>query len=125
MQPLASLKLTVGLMVAAIFLIFFGTLSMAELNEFEATNQIFRTWVAWIKFQYLFPETFFPMPSRKSSGGFRFPGGWIIGGLMVINLMACALAAVQDSGQRHAAVERSDRDGHGHRPDLPGHRRRS
>src|SRR4051812_27617387 len=85
LKPLASLRLTIGLMVAGIVLIFLGTLSMTELNEWEATHNIFRTWFAWIKFQYLFPKSFFP-GAPQVSGGFWFPGGWIIGGLMMINL---------------------------------------
>lgn len=87
LQPIASLKLTVALFAMAIFLTLAGTFAQVELDIWQVIDGYFRTWVAWIDFQLFFPPSFFPSRPQVP-GGFYFPGGWIIGGLMFINLLA-------------------------------------
>ncbi|HZZ74087.1 MAG TPA: cytochrome c biogenesis protein CcsA [Pirellulales bacterium] len=92
LRPLASLKLTVVLMALAILLVFFGTLALQDMNEFEGMKNFFRTWICFVQFKNFFPKHFFPnvLFNRPTgiTGGFYFPGGWIIGGLMALNLIS-------------------------------------
>ncbi|MGE0605998.1 MAG: cytochrome c biogenesis protein CcsA [Pirellulales bacterium] len=87
LQPLASLKLTVVLFALAIFLVFVGTLAQVQQDIWEVVHGYFRCWFAWVDFQIFFPQSFFPS-KPEVGGGFYFPGGWLIGGAMFINLLA-------------------------------------
>jgi ABC-type transport system involved in cytochrome c biogenesis permease subunit len=90
-KPLASLRLTVILFVLAIALVFFGTLAQVDEGIFTVLHRYFRSLVAWIPFQALvrFGQVFFGVSkSFEASGSFPFPGGWLIGGLMLVNLLA-------------------------------------
>ena len=78
---LASLKLTVVLFALAIFLVFAGTLAQADKGLWHVMAQYFRTPIAWIE-----PYVFFSLVPRWLS--IPFPGGWLIGGLLVANLIA-------------------------------------
>ncbi len=87
LMPLASLRLTVALFAMSIFLVFVGTLAQVDQDVWAVVSQYFRTWFAWIDFQVFFPPAFTGKP-WKVPGGFYFPGGWLIGGAMGINLLA-------------------------------------
>ncbi len=90
--PLASLKVTVVLFALAIFIVFAGTLAQTQHDIWYVVHNYFRTGIAWIDLQVFFPESFFPKSSfpnlQPVSGTFPFPGGWLIGGLMAVNLLA-------------------------------------
>ena len=92
LKPLASLKLTVVLFALAIFLVLTGTLAQIHKDIWEVVRDYFRTPVAWIEFRVFFPKSFFmgtPLENLteiKEGYGFPFPGGWLIGGAMVVNL---------------------------------------
>jgi ABC-type transport system involved in cytochrome c biogenesis permease subunit len=88
LMPLASLKLTVALFAMAIFLIFAGTLAQVNHDIWEVMGQYFRTLFAWIDFQIFFPKSFFAGEPPEVRGGFWFPGGFLIGGAMAVNLLA-------------------------------------
>jgi ABC-type transport system involved in cytochrome c biogenesis permease subunit len=88
LMPLASLKLTVALFAMAIFLIFAGTLAQVNQDIWEVMSQYFRTFFAWVEFQVFFPQSFFAGEPPRVAGGFWFPGGFLIGGAMAINLLA-------------------------------------
>jgi ABC-type transport system involved in cytochrome c biogenesis permease subunit len=103
LHALASLKLTVALFAMAIFIVFAGTLAQVEKDIWEAIDGYFRTRIAWIEFQIFFPPSFFPN-KPVVPGGFYFPGGWLIGLMMMINLLAAhgLRFKVQSSGIRLA-----------------------
>ncbi len=85
--PLASLKVSVVLFAAGIFLVLAGTLAQVNQDIWAVVHGYFRCWFAWIDFQVFFPKTWFPN-LQNIPGGFWFPGGWTIGALMTINLLA-------------------------------------
>ena len=102
--PLASLKLTVVLFAMSIFLVFASTLAQKEHDIWEVIYDWYRVderklfswefpWIhpaemlVFIKFQYFFPDSFFP-DRPQVDGGLLFPRGWVIGMLMGINLLA-------------------------------------
>ncbi|MFV2068428.1 MAG: hypothetical protein ACC645_15770, partial [Pirellulales bacterium] len=97
--PLASLKLTVALFAMAIFLVLAGTVAQVDKGIWQVVNETFRTTWAWIELGIFFPRSW-PIP-----GGFYFPGGFLIGLLMGINLLAAhgLRFKVQVRGPRLAA----------------------
>src|SRR5690348_14404843 len=89
--PLASLRLTVVLFSLALILVFCGTLAQVDMGIWTAVNQYFRSAYVWIPFQIFvhFGHVFFGVSqSAQLPGSFPFPGGWLIGGLLLANLLA-------------------------------------
>jgi hypothetical protein len=82
LAPVASLRLTVVLFALSIVLVFCGTLAQIDAGIFTVVNTYFRTAVVWIPFQIFFPRRIL-VP-----GGFPYPGGWLLGGLLLANLLA-------------------------------------
>lgn len=73
-----SIKLTVVLLVLALVLVFIGTLAQVELGLYEVQSQYFQSFFAtW-------------GPAGSSWKIPVFPGGYLIGGLLLINLV-CSL----------------------------------
>lgn len=88
---LASLRLTVVLFSMAIVLVFCGTLAQVDMGIWTAVNQYFRSAYVWIPLQLFvhFGQVFFCVsPSAHLPGSFPFPGGWLIGGVLLVNLLA-------------------------------------
>lgn len=83
LQPLASLKLTVVLFAAAMFLIFAGTLAQVHQGIWTVMNQYFRSFVVWVDLQLFVPRDIAQIGLRVP-----FPGGFVIGGLLLANLIA-------------------------------------
>src|SRR5713101_8684193 len=91
LTPLASLRLTVVMFALAIALVFLGTLAQVDEGIFTVLTRYFRTGIAWIPFQALvrFGQVFLGVsPEAQVSGSFPFPGGWLIGGILLVNLLA-------------------------------------
>ncbi len=90
---LASLRLTVVLFAAAIFLVFVGTLAQVDNDVWEVVRHTyFRVWHADVKFQafdrlgQMFYKPFtLGLPVDAS---FPFPGGKTIGVALLVNLLA-------------------------------------
>ncbi len=91
LTPLASLRLTVVMFTLAIALVFLGTLAQVDEGIFTVLTRYFRTGIARIPFQALvrFGQVFLGVsPQAQVSGSFPFPGGWLIGGVLLVNLLA-------------------------------------
>lgn len=108
--PIASLKLTVALFAMAIFIILAGTFAQIESDIWDVIDKYFRTRFAFIPIRIFFPKSFFPDDNllagfRDTTFGFWFPGGWLIGAAMFVNLMAAHLVRfkIQAKGTRLAA----------------------
>lgn len=72
----ASLKLTIFCLAAALVLVFAGTLAQVKMGLYLVQELYFQSWIVWW---------------TAPSGGFRipaFPGGHLIGALLLINLIA-------------------------------------
>lgn len=89
---LASLRLTVVLFTLAIILVFLGTLAQVDEGIWTVLYKYFRCkTIAWIPFQTFvrFGQVFLGVPSSlEVAGSFPYPGGWLLGGLLLINLLA-------------------------------------
>ena len=71
-----SLRLTVVLLVMSLVLIFCATLAQVNLGIYGVLGKFFRSFFVWTDV----PNTSFSLPI--------FPGGYLIGGLLMINLIA-------------------------------------
>ncbi|MEX0727299.1 MAG: cytochrome c biogenesis protein CcsA [Planctomycetaceae bacterium] len=90
LTPMASLKLTVTFFALAIFLIFAGTLAQVDKDIWQVVDEYFRSAIVWIDLQVFFPQSFFPS-KPVVPGGFWFPGGWLIGAILAVNLLSAHL----------------------------------
>jgi hypothetical protein len=80
LKPLASLKLTIVCLSCAMVLVFVGTLDQVHIGIFEAQNRYFKSFFLY-----------FSLPG--SSARFPwFPGGYLVGGVLLINLIAAHAA---------------------------------
>jgi ABC-type transport system involved in cytochrome c biogenesis permease subunit len=86
LKPLASLTLTVVLLALSMVLIYAGTCAQVDKDIWRVQHEYFHTAVAWINVQDLIPRFSARPPSNW--GSFPFPGGYIIGGLLLVNLLA-------------------------------------
>ncbi len=103
LKPLASLRLTVGLFVLSMFLIFCGTLAQMDNGLWAVLSGYFRAFIAWIPFQVFvrFGQVFFWFPKTwYVSGSFPFPGGYLLGGALLLNLLAAHLVRFRISWKR-------------------------
>ncbi len=106
LEPLASLKLTVVLFALSIFIILAGTLAQVDKDIWEVIRLYFRAPIAWIEPRIFFPPSFFGemRPHFPNWLVIPFPGGWMIGAVMAVNLVAAHLVRfqVQAKGARLA-----------------------
>ncbi len=79
-RPLASLKLTIGCLACALVLIFVGTLAQVNIGIYEAQNRYFKS--LFLYFQP--PGTGLRIP--------WFPGGYLLGTVLLVNLIAAHAA---------------------------------
>lgn len=103
LKPIASLQLTVGLLVLSLGLVFFGTVAQVDFGIWTVVNKYFYSWVAWVPFQLFvrFGQKFLGVdPEFSVGGGFPYPGGWVIGGLLMVNLIAAHLVRFKVSWKR-------------------------
>lgn len=83
LAALASLRLTVALFALAMALVFAGTLAQVELGVWEVVDRYFRSLIAWIDLQLFVPRAWVEVAWR-----IPFPGGYLIGGALLLNLLA-------------------------------------
>lgn len=95
-----SLKLTVVLLSLSMILIFAGTLAQVDKGIWTVMDQYFRCFIATIELPVFFPRTW-NIPNLK----IPFPGGFLIGTLLAINLVAVHAASfkIQTNGVRRIA----------------------
>src|SRR5439155_14806561 len=94
-RALASLQLTVVLFALSMVLVFFGTMAQTDKGIWTVVDEYFRSWYVMIPFQLIaeFGKKFFDVSeSTVWPGSFPFPGGWLIGGVMLVNLFAAHLS---------------------------------
>ncbi|EMI23785.1 cytochrome c biogenesis protein [Rhodopirellula europaea] len=99
-----SLKFTVALFAMSIVLVLVGTLAQDEMNMQEVKQRYFLSWIAPLHFDDFFPQAFY-RHSQPIPGILPFPGGAMIGMLLMVNLIAAKITRfrLQASGGRLAA----------------------
>lgn len=90
LKPLASLKLTVALFGFSIFLVMAGTLAQVEMDIWDVVHDFFRCWFAWVPVRTFHPlfAPYLDLSGLSPAIGMWFPGGYLIGVLMALNLTA-------------------------------------
>jgi hypothetical protein len=73
---ITSLRLTVACLMVAIVLVFWGTLAQVDLGLYKVQNEFFRGFFIW----WTPPHWGLRLPV--------FPGGYLVGGVLVINLIS-------------------------------------
>ena len=80
LKPLTSLKLTIFCLACAMVLVFLGTLDQVHIGVYEAENRYFKSLFLF----FTLPGTHLRIP--------WFPGGYIVGTLLLINLVVAHIA---------------------------------
>ena len=75
-KPLASLKLTIVCLACAMVLVFVGTLDQVQIGVYEAQLRYFKSFFLY-----------FSLPGSQLKIPW-FPGGYILGGILLVNLVA-------------------------------------
>jgi len=82
---LASLRLTVILIVLAMLLVYVGTWAQIDAGSWQVQKKYFHSFVTWVPLGVLVPRQY------HLPGGFPMLGGYTIGALMLVNLLAAHL----------------------------------
>jgi ResB-like family protein len=96
LEALASLKLTVVLLALSIVLVFCGTLAQIDHGIWAVVDMYFYSLAVWVPVQLFFPRTLH-VPLWL---GFPFPGGLLLGILLLTNLLAAHLVRFKLSWKR-------------------------
>ena len=97
LQIAASLRITVTLFVLAIFLVFFGTWAQVDQGIWTAVSKYFRSAIVWIPLHVLLLRTVEATPGEIA---IPYPGGWLLGGLLLANLLAAHIVRFKVSWKR-------------------------
>lgn len=103
LMPLASLQITVVLFALSIALIFFGTVAQMDHGVWTVVDRYFWSWVVMVPFDLFnkVGQVFFDFPrDAKWEGSFPFPAGKLLGGAMLVNLLAAHLVRFKLSWKR-------------------------
>jgi hypothetical protein len=89
---LSSLRLTVVLLGLGLILVFWGTIAQVQLGLYRAQSEFFRHFIVYWE------------PAWSSLRVPIFPGGYLIGGLLLINLFAAHLRYYQPGKKKYGIV---------------------
>ncbi len=95
LEALASLRLTVVLFSLSFLLVFYGTWAQKEMGLWTAVDRYFHSCCVWIPLRIVLCHTFPDIP-----GAILFPGGWLLGTLLMINLLAAHAMRFQFTWKR-------------------------
>ena len=82
--PLASIRLTVALLAMSTFIVFAGTVAQIDKDIWTVVEEYFRCYFTWIDLAIFCPRAW-SVPSWLT---FPFPGGWLIGIGLLVNILA-------------------------------------
>ncbi len=101
LEQLGSLKLTVGLLLLAVFIIWVASLQQTRTDIWAVKSQHFSSPVVCIPFSIFFPAAWFPQ-MQSLQGNCYLPSGITVLVAMIINLLAAHLfrMRIQASGTR-------------------------
>jgi hypothetical protein len=88
LKPLTSLKLTIICLACAMVLVFLGTVDQVHIGVYEAENRYFKSFFLY----FTLPGSSLRIPC--------FPGGYIVGTLLLINLIAAHVARLKLSWKK-------------------------
>lgn len=110
MKALSSLQLTVVLFAFAVALVFFGTVAQMDNGIWTVVDQYFWSWVVLVpgdlirQFGSVFLSEWFPKDAPRWGWSFPLPGGKLLGGLMLANLIAAHLVRFRLTWKRSGVI---------------------
>lgn len=102
LRLIASLKITVTLFFLSALLVWFGTLAQTQSGLWTVVDEYFRSAFVMIKFDIF--EIFFPSAEGTFKGAFPFPGGWLLGALLLTNLLAAHTVTFKFKANKNDAL---------------------
>lgn len=100
---LASLRLTVVLLAMAMYLIFVGTLAQVEVGIWQVVEKYFRSVFVKVPFD-VFRALLYPGSETTWKGAHWFPGGFLIIGALLVNLLAAHAVRFKVMGKGKALL---------------------
>jgi hypothetical protein len=103
LEVLASLRLTVILFILSFILVFFGTWAQKDAGIWTVVNEYFRSAFVWIPMRTITMYAIYTMEGDKVhyiEGAIPYPGGWLLGGLLLANLLAAHAIRFKASWKR-------------------------
>jgi hypothetical protein len=108
---LASLRVTVVLFFLSLLLVFYGTLAQVDNGIWTVVKQYFRSGFVWIPMNIvllhanrLFGLNAAHEPNVQFPGWLPYPGGWLLGALLLVNLLAAHAVRFKLSWKRSGIV---------------------
>jgi len=100
LERLADLRITVTLFTLSLFLVFFGTLAQVDKGIWTVVGEYFRNWfIVWIPLDVVLLRPIFRYEGHWS-GAIPYPGGWVLGGLLLVNLLAAHIVSFKATWKR-------------------------
>lgn len=103
LKPIASLYLTVALLVMAMVLIYAGTTVQKTMDIQDVQKQFFHSWISWISLDPAL-RPFAPSGTTAIPGGFWFVGGYTLIALLLVNLLAAHSVRFKLSWKRSGII---------------------
>src|SRR3954469_14771420 len=98
LAPLSSLRLTVILIIAAMLLVYAGTWAQIDAGPWQVQKNYFHSFFTWVPLATLVPRSY------HLPGGFPLPGGYLVGLLMLINLIAAHVVRFKFTPKRTGII---------------------
>ncbi len=95
-KALASLRLAVVVMAMSMVLIFVGTTAQVDTGVWQVQHQYFHSLWTWIEFKKVL--------LRNVPGGFPFPGGYLLGTVLLVNLLAAHITRFKYTPKRIGVI---------------------
>lgn len=86
LKPFASLTLTVILLAFSMVLIYAGTCAQVHMDIWRVQHEYFHNMIAWVGLEYFIPN--FGGHAPRNWPQIPIPGGYLLGPLLLINLLA-------------------------------------
>ena len=83
LEVVASVRVTVVILAFAIVLVYYGTWAQKESDNWVVVKEYFRSGLVWIPVQVLLMYSV-----GEIGGSIPFPGGWLLGGFLLVNVLA-------------------------------------
>jgi hypothetical protein len=91
----ADLRITVTLFALSLFLVFYGTLAQVDKGIWTVVADYFRSPMVWIPLHVVLLRLV-----EESRYSIPYPGGWLLGGLLLANLVAAHAVSFKVSWKR-------------------------
>ncbi len=92
--PLADLRITVTLFALSLFLVFYGTLAQMDKGVWTVVTEYFRSAIVWIPLKTVL------FRAVDVRGAIPYPGGWLLGSLLLVNLVAAHIVSFKLTWRR-------------------------